>query len=190
MLISITGWGKGKTTSALGIIARALANGENVLFAQFLKGGNDSALKLFNTVDGFKYKNQGCKLYHETDATSFYDELVEDIKSGKYSLVVLDELLVALDRGFISHTKERVLTELSNLAINTDIYLTERVYNHQLRHDVFRVSDIASNCFAEKHHYNKVCTECNKEYPDEFYYCPVCRTKLTRKQQAKLGREY
>ena len=39
MIHVYTGDGKGKTTAAVGLAVRALGHGRNVLFVQFLKGG-------------------------------------------------------------------------------------------------------------------------------------------------------
>ena len=49
-IYNITGWGKGKTTSAIGIAARALINDETVLFCQFLKDGNDFGINVLKKL--------------------------------------------------------------------------------------------------------------------------------------------
>ena len=47
VLLILTGNGKGKSTSAFGMIARALGHGMNVSVAQFIKGRSDTGEEAF-----------------------------------------------------------------------------------------------------------------------------------------------
>ena len=44
------GDGKGKTTSAAGLAVRAAGAGKKVIFAQFLKNGSSSEIKILNKI--------------------------------------------------------------------------------------------------------------------------------------------
>lgn len=190
MLLSVTGWGKGKTTSAIGITLRALANKEKVLFVQFLKDGNDGAVQLLKDYEEFDYINQGVSDFSLPKSTELFNEVLTKMNTKQYDLVVLDEFLVALDNALIDKPLDMILMAIKDFSFDMDIYMTGRIYGDKLRHDVLRMSDIATNCFEESHVFHKKCERCNKEFQDSYIVCPFCGKKLTNKQMAKKGREY
>lgn len=102
LLIVNTGDGKGKTTAALGMALRAAGHGLKVCFIQFIKGsestGEVTALKRFaGEIDlhvlgrGFlrSSKNPEADQSAAVHAWRFARQM---ILSGRYQLVVLDEL--------------------------------------------------------------------------------------------------
>lgn len=190
-LYNVTGWGKGKTTSAIGISLRALANEEKVLFIQFLKDGNDGALRYLDYFNkDFTHMYQGTKGFNIEDCSHFWLRAKQAIRNIKPSLVILDEMNVALDNNLLGKPFEDILEEIQDLSKGMDIYITGRINNHYKRHKMFEISDIATNCYCEVHSYNARCIECDKEYPRDFTYCPVCGRKLVQKDKARKGREY
>ncbi len=125
----ITGRGKGKTTSALGQALRATGQGLKVLMIQFLKssriyGEINSAKKLypdFEIIQAGKecvhtekpYVCTDCNFECHVDtkkpsredresAQQAFALVQEKIKSGKYNMVILDEIIYAIDYGLIS----------------------------------------------------------------------------------------
>ena len=143
-----TGEGKGKTTASLGLAIRALGNGLRVYMIQFLKSGHTGELEIAKSIENFTIKQYGAdalkeKMRQKTMAdfignTKFVFEpdiaemescqmaflhAREIIASGKYELVILDEINCAIDKGLIK--VEDVLDILKTHG-NTEIVLTGR----------------------------------------------------------------
>lgn len=127
-----TGDGKGKTTAAVGSTIRAIGNGFKVLFVQFIKenlSGEISILQKFpELIDiyrcstGFIYKEP--KEYQKEKIKICLEELKIKIKNGKYDMIVLDELAVAISLSLIS--KDETEEFLSLIDKNTEIIITGR----------------------------------------------------------------
>lgn len=105
LVVVITGHGKGKTTSALGMIVRAVGHGMRVAMIQFMKGdmyaGEWDGLKKFGgqvehyaTGKGFCgiLGNQYSRDEHRKNAQDAVVLAREKITSGDYDLVILDEI--------------------------------------------------------------------------------------------------
>ncbi|MBI3035805.1 cob(I)yrinic acid a,c-diamide adenosyltransferase [Candidatus Woesearchaeota archaeon] len=120
----VTGDGKGKTTSSLGIALRAIGNNLRVCMIQFLKSGFTgelySAKKLgFEIeqfgIDALKEKQKHLQEFADrTGAFVFQPDIKEKdaamqgwehaknmIKSGSYDVVILDEINCVLEKGLI-----------------------------------------------------------------------------------------
>lgn len=121
LIILYIGDGKGKTTAAVGLAVRAAGSDKTVLFTQFVKArearesgewepsGEIEVLK--------KIKNTEVKIYgkgfvgimgdmkerseHEKAAREGIKDLKKKIASGKYDVVVADELVTALELKLI-----------------------------------------------------------------------------------------
>lgn len=128
MLLVFTGNGKGKTTAALGQAMRSIGEGKKVLMIQFIKGpwksGEDILLENFKfPVPSFQIRKTGLgfvgimddALPREEHAKAAEEGLAfakKEIESGKWDMVILDEINNAVDLKLIS--AEQVL-ELINL---------------------------------------------------------------------------
>lgn len=108
-----TGEGKGKTTAAIGLAVRAAGNGMKVLFVQFLKGGEESGeLKIFKglqeNIEVIRFDQRHPIFFKKGDtkdglinaAKEALSLIDEKIKSGKYDLVVLDEINNLVSQGW------------------------------------------------------------------------------------------
>ncbi len=129
-----TGDGKGKSSSAFGVIIRALGWGHRVGVVQFIKGNWVTGEKQFfnklpDQVDwftmgeGFTWETQD----RERDvaaAEAAFAKASEMIKSGDYDLVVLDEINIALGYDYLS--EETVLDGLKARSDRTSVVLTGR----------------------------------------------------------------
>jgi len=105
-----TGDGRGKSTSAFGVILRMLGRGKQVALIQFLKheGGQwgevralrQLGLEPIKTGDGFTWTS---KDLDESQARALHGWALarEIIRSGDYELVVLDEFTYLLDFGWL-----------------------------------------------------------------------------------------
>ena len=118
VVVVYTGAGKGKTTASLGLLARALGNGWKVAFIQFIKHwsvGEDDFFKKIQPLFGKKllvYKGgKGffdagdlsakniSKAEHKNAAKETYKKALNVSKSGKYNLVICDEINNAVHDG-------------------------------------------------------------------------------------------
>ncbi len=140
MIIIYTGNGKGKTTSALGQAIRALGEDKKAIMIQFIKGpwisGEDEFIPKFKIYNS-KFKIikggkgfvgiMGDKLPRSTHKKAARDTLKlaeKTINGGKYDLIILDEINVAVSLKLIS--EKDVLKVLKKAPPSLDIILTGR----------------------------------------------------------------
>ncbi|SYZ74108.1 Cob(I)yrinic acid a,c-diamide adenosyltransferase [Candidatus Zixiibacteriota bacterium] len=115
LLVVYTGDGKGKTTAALGMTVRAVGYDWKVCIIQFIKGSwkygeLDGIKKLAPNVElnvmgeGFVgiIDDQKSIEIHRAAARKAFETALEKMASGKYELVILDELNVAVNLGLIT----------------------------------------------------------------------------------------
>ena len=111
VLLVLTGNGKGKSSSAFGMVARALGHGLRVGVVQFIKGryatGEKAFFRRFPEVsyhvmgEGFTWETQD----RERDvraAAAAWEVAVAMLRDPAYALVVLDELNIALRYQYLS----------------------------------------------------------------------------------------
>ena len=129
-----TGDGKGKSSSAFGVMARALGWGQRVGVVQFIKGtwvtGERQFFSRFeDQVDwhtmgeGFTWNTQD----RDRDiaaAQAAFARACEMMAGGNYDLVILDEINIALRYDYL--TVEAVLEGLKQRAERTSVILTGR----------------------------------------------------------------
>jgi cob(I)alamin adenosyltransferase len=116
LVVVYTGNGKGKTTAALGAALRAIGHGYKVAVIQFIKGpgfiyGEEHAaeryipnLEIIKKGKGY-YKIRGDNVpeeIHRKAAQEGISLAEEKIVSGKYHIVILDEINIAVDKGLLS----------------------------------------------------------------------------------------
>ena len=128
-----TGDGKGKSSSAFGVMGRGWARGWRVAVVQFIKadGWNTGEKKLADHLgvewhtlgDGFTWESTDLD---ETAAKGRHAWSVAKVKlaSGDYQLVVLDELTYAITFGWID--VDDVVTSLRDRAPGTNVVVTGR----------------------------------------------------------------
>ena len=112
LVIVHTGDGKGKTTAALGLALRAFGAGLKVLILQFIKGGRTSSelaainvLKSFRpTIDirqmGLGFITDKNFAEQKKSAKAALDIAKAEILSGKWDLIILDEINYTVKFGF------------------------------------------------------------------------------------------
>jgi cob(I)alamin adenosyltransferase len=135
-VILLTGNGKGKTSSALGMVLRAVGHGLSVSVIQFVKGCTDTGeartLKQLPGVEhllcgkGFvtpqdtpEKRQQHCR-----SATEGITLALTRIQNPKIHMVVLDEICSALNLGLL--TEKDVLELISQTSEGKIIILTGR----------------------------------------------------------------
>lgn len=108
LVVVITGYGKGKTTSALGMILRAVGHGMRVCIVQFMKGdmyaGYAGLRKLAPLVEHHLTGKGFCGIQghpyphseHRANAQEAVQLAKERMLSGEFDLLVCDEINNAL----------------------------------------------------------------------------------------------
>ncbi len=158
LLMVFTGPGKGKTTAAFGMALRAIGHGMRVGVVQFIKGGQDSAeraaLSRFENVDfqiigdGFTWLTQNRQQDMAT-AERAWAEADRMIGDPRYDLVILDELNIVLNYGYLDLA--RVLATFSNRRPELHIAVTGRNAPAVL----VELADLVSEIRAVKHPYRE-----------------------------------
>ncbi len=120
VLVVLTGNGKGKSSSAFGMVARALGHGMKVGVAQFIKGRSDTGEEAFFRRDpsvtwhvlgeGFTWETQNLARDTAT-AQRGWAVARELLRDPSLVLVVLDELTYPLKYGWLNI--ETVLADLA-----------------------------------------------------------------------------
>ena len=134
LLIVNTGNGKGKTTAALGQAFRAIGHGFRVCFLQFLKGswkyGELEAAKRFEDLMEIRALGKGFTWQSEDlnediqSARDAWDLAKQVIASGKFKMVVLDELTYLITYGMVP--EEDILNTLRNRPPELHVVVTGR----------------------------------------------------------------
>ena len=158
LVIVITGNGKGKTTAAFGQALRAIGQGYNVFVLQFMKGrkyGEFLAAKKYlpnltirmSGLDSFVMRDNPAAIDIEL-AQEGLDVARKAIMSGKYDMVILDEINVALDFKLID--LKDVIKVLKNKPPAINLILTGRYAPAE----IIKLADTVSEVKEIKHHYN------------------------------------
>ena len=110
VVIVNTGHGKGKSTAGFGTLMRAIARGWDVCVIQFIKSGKwnvgeeETARKLgvdwWTIGDGFTWDSEDME-ESEAVAREAWRTAKEKIASGRYRLVMLDEVTYPINWGWI-----------------------------------------------------------------------------------------
>jgi cob(I)alamin adenosyltransferase len=158
LVIVHTGDGKGKTTAALGIALRAAGHGMKTLIIQFIKSykryGELKFVRKYNC--GIQIKTMG-KGYvkmkgdvhpfqeHVKAAKRTLEFARKQIQSGRYDIVVLDEINIALDKKLIS--MKQVADIISQKPPRLHLVLTGRNAPRKL----IQLADLVSDVKEIKH---------------------------------------
>lgn len=157
-----TGNGKGKTTAALGQCLRAVGRGLKVIVYQFLKGSLSGELESAKALaPNFKIKRFGgmTKLFwqlrteekEELKAMTKegYGEILKAVRDGSYDVIVLDEIMAALEYELLS--QEDVLRLMEEKAPRVELILTGR----NAPEAVLDKADLITEMRAVRHYYAK-----------------------------------
>ena len=162
LTIVYTGGGKGKTTAALGLALRASGYDKKIIMIQFIKGSwhygeMDSAKFLapaFELVPAGKgfvgiIDDTSPREAHVSMAQKAVETSREKIQSGKYDIVILDEINYAVKMGLIKASD--VLDLIKSKQDGMDLILTG---NHA-SDAVIQEADLVTEMKEIKHPYKK-----------------------------------
>ena len=158
LVIVIKGSGKGKTTAAFGQALRAIGQGYKIFVLQFMKGrkyGEFIAAEKYlprltirmSGLDSFVMRDNPAAIDIEL-AQKGLDTAHKAIMSGKYDLVILDEINVALDFKLIK--LKEVIDLVKNKPPALDLILTGRYAPKE----IIKIADTVSEVREVKHHYS------------------------------------
>lgn len=158
IVIVNTGDGKGKSSSAFGVMARGWARGWTVGVVQFLKSGQwkTGEEKLarhlgveWNSLgDGFTWESEDME---ETEALGRHAWQVakHKLSSGDYDLLILDEMTYAITFGWIELAD--VLLGVANRSPRTNVVITGRDAPAEL----IELADTVTEMRLVKHAFDK-----------------------------------
>ena len=168
VVVIYTGEGKGKTSASLGLVARALGNRWRVAFIQFIKHwGTGEHVFLRDIEPLFKdqlYFYKGGKGFykagdlspqhiseaqHKQAAQDTYNEAFKAATSGKFELVICDEINNAAHEELI--TQKQLEDLIKKRHPKTSLCLTGRDFPEEL----LKLTDIATNMTKLKHHFDE-----------------------------------
>jgi cob(I)alamin adenosyltransferase len=154
LLLVITGNGKGKSTSAFGMVARALGHGMKVGVVQFIKSRTDTGEEAFLgrqpgvewhvTGDGFTWDTQNREQDIAT-AQRGWTIAARMLADPAFDLVVLDELTYLLSYGYLD--SDTVLDALASRPAMQHVVVTGRAAPDAL----IELADTVSVIADEKH---------------------------------------
>ena len=162
LVVVITGNGKGKTTSAMGMVLRASGHGLKTCIIQFMKGdlysGEWDGVKLlgelvelhstgmgFCGIQGNPYSREE----HRACAQSAIVLVKEKMNSGEFDVIILDEINNALKLKLVD--LEQVMDILNGKPELMHLVLTGR----DAHPDVMEFADTVSEVCEIKHAYRK-----------------------------------
>jgi cob(I)alamin adenosyltransferase len=164
LVVVVTGDGKGKTTSSLGLAVRSLGQGFRVFMVQYIKGkwktGEKKLADLLRAHadhlgidfeirpmgDGFTWVTQN-RAQDIATTRGIWEVSKDAIASGKYDLVILDEINVVMKLGYLDPAG--VIDFLKSRDLSLHVVLTGR----GAPPEVCAFADCVSEVRLVKHHY-------------------------------------
>ena len=155
-----TGNGKGKTTAAIGQAIRAAGHSLRVYMIQFMKDQpNSGELKIIQKLKpNFIIKQYGQpSFFNEKNPKKADFEIVQKawnateriVRSGKWDIVILDEINVVLNYKLIS--LEKVVELIKSKPSHVELIFTGR----NAHPEILKLADLVSEILEIKHPYEK-----------------------------------
>ena len=157
LIIVHTGKGKGKSTSAFGMIFRCIAHELPCAVVQFIKGGMDTGernlitthfpdiCQFFTMGEGFTWETQD-KERDIAAATAAWKKAKELIRDERNQMVLLDEINIALRYGYIDLVEVMQFLENEKPPM-THVVLTGR----NAAGDLIEMADLVTEMALVKH---------------------------------------
>lgn len=157
LLMVHTGKGKGKTTAAMGLAARAVGNGKRICIVQFVKGvwntGERIVLEKFPELcvmkamgEGFTWDTQD----RERDiaaAQAAWDYAKEVMADPSFDMVILDELNIVMRYDYLD--LDDIIGTLKNKRDDLHVVVTGR----NAKEELIEIADLVTEMTQVKHHF-------------------------------------
>jgi cob(I)alamin adenosyltransferase len=154
LLLIHTGNGKGKSTAAFGLLARALGHGFKAAVIQFIKSRSDTGEEAFFRTspnlhwhvmgDGFTWETQNAK-QDAASARQAWQQTCVYLKDESTHVVILDEFTYALKYGWLS--SDEVIAALNSRPVMQHVIITGRAAAAEL----IAIADTVSEINPVKH---------------------------------------
>jgi len=154
IVVLLTGNGKGKSSSALGMVCRALGYDMQVSIVKFLKGVQDTGEDAFlakqenvrttSMKTGFTWDTQN-KEYDTQKAEETWAVAEQHLNDDSIDLVVLDELTYMISYKYLDEAK--ILKALNSRPENQHVVITGRAASNGL----IEIADTVSELKDVKH---------------------------------------
>jgi len=167
VVVVYTGEGKGKTSASVGLMARALGSGWRVAFIQFIKYWDVGEHEFIHKIEpifgqkllfykgGKGFYNAGdlsdkeiSAAEHKKAAKDTYETALKAASSGKFDLVICDEINNAVFEGLLPKNSLEKL--IKSRFKKTSLCLTGRNFPK----DLLPLADIATSMGKLKHHFD------------------------------------
>ena len=155
------GNGKGKTTTGMGLCARAAGYGYKVLIYQFMKNNKTSERKLLESyenitwIDGLEQEKFSFQMTPEekADRRVYYGEQLKKVtdlaKEGDFDVLFLDETIYTIRAGLLD--EQAVLDFLDSKPEKLEVILTGQNPSEEL----IKRADYVSEICMRKHPYTE-----------------------------------
>jgi len=153
-----TGNGKGKTTAAFGLALRAEGAGLKVFIGQFVKGKTyNENITITRNLKNITVKQYGLDCFivkAPTDndikaARQGFEEMIKIIQNGKYDLVIMDEVNIALYYKLIK--VDELIELIRNRPSHVELVLTGRYAPTE----IIEAADLVTEMKEVKHYYQQ-----------------------------------
>ena len=160
-----TGEGKGKSTASLGLMLRALGSGMHVYYVRMLKPRwRTGELKLcpenfhpnltFRNVPHYWALCVSKTIPEDVETMTLkmkpeMEDLHEIVKSGKYDMIIADEINYCIFRGLL--TLEKAIQIVEDRPKHVELVFTGRHAHHEL----VERADLVTEMKKIKHHFDK-----------------------------------
>jgi len=158
LTIVYTGNGKGKTTAALGIVLRAAGYGKKICMIQFIKGSWHygemiSSKKLEPEFEMIAIGKGFVGIIDDKNPREAHEKIAEEaikiskqkIQSGKYDIIILDEVNYAVNLGLVK--LEDVLDLIRTKSPDLDLILT----GNYAKKEIIDLADLVTEMKEIKH---------------------------------------
>lgn len=158
LVVLNTGNGKGKSSAAFGVMIRGVARGWNVAVLQFIKSsdwkvgeekiGRQLGVEWHALGEGFTWDTKNPE-HDQQVAAAGWAKATEVINSGRYQLVILDELTYLCSWGWVPTAD--VVDVIRNRPTNVSLVITGRDAPQEL----IDVADTVTEMVEVKHAYQQ-----------------------------------
>ncbi len=161
LVIIYTGEGKGKTTAALGLVLRAVGYKKKCLIIQFGKAWFTGELVGIKKLSPYVKIIQGGRGFldilgskvplsvHKKAAKETYDLLKKEIKSGKWNIIVADEIVGAVASKVLN--VDKVIQLIKGKPKELDLILT----GHHATKKLINLADLVTEMIEIRHPFKK-----------------------------------
>lgn len=161
LVMVYTGEGKGKTTAALGLALRAAGYKKKVFIIQFGKVWYTGELDGIKMLSPYVKVVQGglgfVKILDDNTSTSehkkaalkVYEELFKEVKSGKWDIVIADEIIGAVYAKLLKQSQ--IIDLIKSKPEKLDLILT----GHHAKPSLYKYVDLVTEMIPIKHPFEK-----------------------------------